>query len=166
MYWSAILFRIGAVVIGGTGPAMAEEPDRIYLLCDETEKSDYTPLLTRSIVYVVNLADKTFYPIAREENRVPISITSNAIKWQRQEHKLSDEGRFHRFEEVGSLSRATGVGEKRITDESPAGTKVSTVAMQCVSGKRRFLNSFHHFIVSIGDWSRISSPFSKGYLTL
>ena len=131
---SSVLHRRGARHQHSNGRSSG----RIYLLCDETRVSADMPSETRSIVYVVDFSDKTFYPVAHVENKVSMSATKDEISWLHEVHKLSDDGRFHRLNETGQLNRKTGMGEKTITDDGPGGAKTATFSMKCISGSGTF----------------------------
>jgi hypothetical protein len=116
----------------------AEESNRVYLLCDETiAKADSSPE-SRSVVYILDLADHVIYPAARFQERTAVSVTPEEITWERHENKLFPDGRWHRLDNVGKLNRTTGRGEKTLSDTGPDGATISKVTMKCISGKEQF----------------------------
>jgi hypothetical protein len=125
---------LAAFVAFNVTAAAAQEPDQIYVLCEETSQSSEA----RSAVYIFDFTKNIFYPIAYANVVTRFSATPNEIVWQGRDDKLMKDGAYHVIEEHGRLNRTTGTGEKTVSITTPTGTNVAVIAMKCVSGKGRF----------------------------
>jgi len=76
----------------------AEEPQKVYVLCEESSGSSET----HSAAYIFDFKENVFYPIAHADDLTRFSETPTEITWEDRSHKLAKDGAFHLTEEAGS----------------------------------------------------------------
>ena len=133
MHCKRMRFFVACLLTSVTAIA-AEEPQQVYVLCEESSGSSET----RSAAYIFDFKQNVFYPIAHADDLTRFSETPTEITWEDRSHKLAKDGAFHLTEEAGSLNRVTGIGEKTISVTTPTGTNTTAITLKFFSGKGAF----------------------------
>lgn len=133
MHCKRMRFFVACLLTSVTAIA-AEEPQQVYVLCEESSGSSET----HSAAYIFDFKQNVFYPIAHADDLTRFSETPTEITWEDRSHKLAKDGAFHLTEEAGSLNRVTGIGEKTISVTTPTGTNTTAITLKCFSGKGAF----------------------------
>src|SRR3954451_17958200 len=109
MHCKRMRFFVACLLTSVTAIA-AEEPQQVYVLCEESIGSSET----HPVAYIFDFKQNVFYPIAHADDLTRCSETPTEITWEDRSHKLSKYGAFQLTEEAGSLNRITRFCEKTI----------------------------------------------------